>query len=70
MIDNQSIRVEAQHRRACQRDGLARLDVTGPPLDRGSVARGNRFRKPAFHGLLDGELAFGVPQSTTRFPFA
>jgi hypothetical protein len=37
-----------------------------PPLDRGSVAGADRLPEPAFHFVLDGELALDVRQCPVR----
>jgi hypothetical protein len=70
VIDDQTRRVEPQHRCTRQGDGLIGLDKTGPPLDRGPLGRGNGLSEVTLHPFLDRKLALHVRESTARLRLA
>src|SRR3954465_12787239 len=61
LLDGSSLLIEADHRRAGERDLLAVLADYGPPLDRGAVACDDRFAHPDLRlALLAAERPPGV----------
>jgi hypothetical protein len=67
MIDDAAVGVEAQDRRARERETLALLDPCAPPLDGGAVAVDERLSEPALEVLLDREV-FAEVASDAREP--
>jgi hypothetical protein len=56
VLDHLAFLVEPQHGCSRERELLSTLCPTGPPLDRGSVARRDRLSEPALNVLLRRKL--------------